>query len=323
MEGSGYSGLVFLEKMRFLHDITESDSESETDTETKKNEANNIKISTDNINDDISESENEQSSLEQARDDPFGIYDPSMDPPSAADIQVTETIEAKKANWFWHFMGCAERETNLFYTQKADGILGVMSSYEGSEFGVMSNRDNLNKDIVNNNVRNNLNNNNNIFKDSIVFNELQNIVKDTDMSKTPYHSSNTPSIIGNLYSQGKITSRRFSICLGYNSGFMNFDGWNSRTLRIMNYNQIEGSLIHESRVLLRRLDEKARKGEFMNHRESDAMAKLQELAGIPIQFDAMQHIYIDPPSENQFVYTGMDYINIYIYFYVYDYLFIY
>ena len=105
---SEYSGSVYFEKMRFLSPIKgESDSSSRI----------------------LGEEELE-------------IYDPSQDEETEEKNQIIEDI--REGNWFWHFVGCATKETNQLFDQKADGVLGIMSLYEAFKY---SKKDDVKEDV--------------------------------------------------------------------------------------------------------------------------------------------------------------------------------
>jgi hypothetical protein len=163
-------------------------------------------------------------------------------------------------------LGCAQKETNLFYSQKADGILGVMSLYESLDYAKVFEEDEETKhgsqvrrieEKEDQNVK------------AIIDDELSHIIKEKDGTKNVNHytDEHVPSILNDLYVQKKIKNRKFAICLGYKKGFLNFNGWNSRTLRILNYDEIENKLndkyktSEESRVLYRSLLEISKRKE--------------------------------------------------------------
>ena len=107
---SEYSGSVYFEKMRFLSQTKNPDSDG----------ASRI----------LNEEELE-------------IYDPSQDEETEEKNQIIEDIQY--GNWFWHFVGCATKETNKLFDQKADGVLGLMSMYESFKY---SKQDEVKEDTV-------------------------------------------------------------------------------------------------------------------------------------------------------------------------------
>ena len=184
------------------------------------------------------------------------IYDPMRD--DHQEEEDKKKIEIQNANWFWHFLGCAQRETNLFYSQNADGIFGIMSLYENFDYLKRIEEQEGKKKSE----RRAHEINRKIVKE-VIDDELKNIVRDKSKERGFSHYSNehVPSILNDLLVQKKIKKRKFAICLGYNKGFLNFNGWNSRTLRILNYKQIENKLIEkyqtseDTRLLMRNLRE--------------------------------------------------------------------
>lgn len=348
-EGSGYYGSVFLEKMRFLGSLSE-DPEGDGDF--------------------AHESEGGDS-------EGFEIYDPTRDPEEQRGREEMEQIAG--ANWFWNFVGCADRETNLFFTQKADGIFGIMSLFErfdyrravgsgGAAPGKKAHR---------------MGQAGEASAAKQVREELAQIVREkAGLDRRGFYEEDTaPSVMNNLLVQGLVKDRKFSICLGYEKGFLNFDGWNARTLRILNFEQIRAklgdsrgseearallaelagvpgpgkppsgararSLAAKARLLRRRTraavqrklekepeevigedfeeleelsSESSEASEFstktgesereaqslleMNGVEDKAIKVLEELSGVRIVRDRIQHIRIPAPSPFEFIYTG-------------------
>lgn len=260
-EGSGYYGNVYLEKMRFLGSLGEDVDGSA------------------------------QSTGEQETDDTegFEIYDPNQDP---KDTQKNEEMtKIANANWFWNFIGCADRETNLFYTQEADGIFGIMSMYESFDYkraiesAALARR--KSGRVMSATTENS--------EEKIVDEEVSQLVQEKKSAKRGsfYTNNDTPSIMNNLLVQGKVRQRRFAICLGYQKGYLNFDGWNSRTLRIMNYLDIKATLngtdkSEEARVLLAKSADNGRPShEWSERRETSEIRQLRQKGRSRIDFDRL------------------------------------
>jgi len=52
-------------------------------------------------------------------------------------VRLGDSVDNKQPNhWVWGRMGCHRKETNLFYTQEANGMLGVGPNFESPETGV-------------------------------------------------------------------------------------------------------------------------------------------------------------------------------------------
>lgn len=224
-EGSGYYGSVYLEKMRFLGSLTENPNQEK--------------------NTDHGQEMEESEGLE--------IYDPTQDP---NDHQKHEEMtKINNANWFWNFIGCANKETNLFYSQEADGIFGIMSMYESFDYRRAIERTATAEKKAARNLAMQVDKSTQKIIDKEV-SEMVHKKNSVDLN-TFYEDDTTPSIMNNLLVQNKVRERKFSICLGYETGYLNFDGWNARTLRILNYFDIKSGLeqkekAEEGRILMAR-----------------------------------------------------------------------
>lgn len=336
--------------------------------------------------------------------------------------------EDHSSRWFWNFLGCAKRETNLFYSQQADGIFGVQSGYEnfdyrkfpfrgdnnGSSIKAISQRilnsaeyevndvleteifdeveqkelekedsleneeesqkseksrqdESQNENQINSDEGSNTENQNTKLnkkssekkeeKEEISENplireftaKLDDIVKSETVGSRNefYKSSVTPSVINNLYAQGEISQRSVALCLGYKKGFMRFEDFNSRSLRILNYKRVEKKLINnfgnqksgksnsKNNQIFRNLLVKVSQGKekfeksldltpnqknilrslgssvprSKNAVEAKRMELLEDLAGEKIIYDPFQEIPFVENNYSSYVYDG----NIFFY----------
>lgn len=232
-ESGAYKGTLYFEKMRFLND-----------SETKESQPERI----------LSEDEME-------------IYDPSQDEETEEENNLISDIQT--GNWFWHFVGCASEELGALYEQKADGVLGLLSQYEPFDYDKALKPSSLPVSVTEADDFDDRDDESESDSEEIataesgddwrildgdafealtkkIKSELSMWVKSfrkMEIEKREYYETDkVPSLINNLYSQKLLEERKFSLCLGYSSGFLNMGYWNDRPLRIMNYRHIENEL---------------------------------------------------------------------------------